>query len=731
MQRSPNEKWLVTEIIGKGLYRIDLETMQMLKFSNYDAYNSTFPPTAEFAITNDGQRIAFLGTNSENSIYEINPGCGALMPAKPAESDLTTRIDNECPKVNISSAWIDPRLGDIWRAHMPQFDEDGGEFTFLGSPYPFNQTGEPKKSYYYKLRAANYTPPIQLDYLALGDSFSSGEGDTGKKSDGSRYYLAGTNVPGNYAAGVPEEKCHISSRSYPFLLSTSNNFSGDKMKSIACSGAKIRDIMSRASSADRDPSYLGQVRMNGKPRLEGLANIALFQNSAKDTYIPGRIQQIEFVKRNKPHAITLTIGGNDVAFGSILASCITDFGGIGNACNWAKSNRDNPSAPSLERLGTMIKSQYSALRNLYTQLRLASPKTKIYVLGYPQFIDSSSSICPTNFGLNKDERLMITNGVSYMNQVIKSAANTSGAYYIDIEDSFSDKILCGSDFIHSYVNGTSTAVIGTAAPNIYEQQEGYHPNANGHNAIFNKIKSGLESKSLGEFTECNQIIFCPTDNSNTPPSIPEFFTPETLLDKAAKFVEFVHSSAQDFGHNVTNVIKNHSVNIQAPPFMFSGNSFTKVHIFSNPIDLGSFQTDADGSLNADITIPSSLEPGYHTIVLSGTTYSGDPIDYLQIVLVKGQDPEDVDEDNIKDSNDPCLFVTASRLDVDADGIDDACDPNLDDKPTTPSPSPSPTPTTTPPPKPVEKPSLINVVMNVIVSFVKIIFSLFQKFIFKF
>ena len=57
-----------------------------------------------------------------------------------------------------------------------------------------------------KFYRISMAPP--LNYLALGDSYSSGEGDIGKKANGSSYYVYGTD--GN-------EECHLSSRSYPFL----------------------------------------------------------------------------------------------------------------------------------------------------------------------------------------------------------------------------------------------------------------------------------------------------------------------------------------------------------------------------------------------------------------------------------------------------------------------------------------------------------------------------------
>src|SRR5690606_18148670 len=93
------------------------------------------------------------------------------------------------------------------------------------------------------IRAAGYVPSTpQLDYLALGDSYSSGEGDIERRSNGSTYYLEGTDVTGDYEKGIPEEKCHVSNRSYPFVLQQSGAVEGDRIQSVACSGAKRADV---------------------------------------------------------------------------------------------------------------------------------------------------------------------------------------------------------------------------------------------------------------------------------------------------------------------------------------------------------------------------------------------------------------------------------------------------------------------------------------------------------
>lgn len=56
-------------------------------------------------------------------------------------------------------------------------------------------------------------------------------------------------------SNTKEEKCHISRRSYPYLLAQKMHLSGNRFKSVACSGATTKDII-----ANKD-DYEGQGSM--------------------------------------------------------------------------------------------------------------------------------------------------------------------------------------------------------------------------------------------------------------------------------------------------------------------------------------------------------------------------------------------------------------------------------------------------------------------------------------
>lgn len=54
------------------------------------------------------------------------------------------------------------------------------------------------------------------------------------------------------------------------------------------------------------------------------------------------------------------------------------------------------------------------------------------------------------------------------------------------------------------------------------------------------------------------------------------------------------------------------------------NSEVQVFVLSEPRLLGTADVDAEGNLAADVTLPTDLEPGDHTLRLSGTNSQGEP-----------------------------------------------------------------------------------------------------------
>ncbi len=62
-----------------------------------------------------------------------------------------------------------------------------------------------------------------------------------------------------------------------------------------------------------------------------------------------------------------------------------------------------------------------------------------------------------------------------------------------------------------------------------------------------------------------------------------------------------------------------------------GNSEFAVYIDSPIVKLGTIKTEKDGSFDSEISLPQNSEPGVRTIHIIAKTYSGEPVDFYQMI----------------------------------------------------------------------------------------------------
>lgn len=506
-----------------------------------------------------------------------------------------------------------------------------------------------------------------IKYLALGDSFSSGEGDTDKNPATDRkYYRQWTDVNEDKAKGAPKEKCHVSTRSYPYRLANWMGLgSGPSAAwaSVACSGATVYDM-----NWDNSGGYEGQDSPLG--RLHGYDNKGTLQGMALNEMILGRVKQIEFVKKYQPKVITLTAGGNDVDFGGKLFSCVP----FPNTCTWAKIEWRN-------KLKSDIVNQFDRLKTLYEELRKASGnKAKIYVFGYPQFVNGAPDAPCSGRGLlflDAREREMITNSITYLNNTIKQAAKAAGVKYVDIENAFGDHWLCGNSDRHVNPFLLNEMII-SRIPDFrlpwVEFQESFHPNAKGHADIARAFRKELGGVNPADYKICkNDATTCP-DDSATKDNIP---TPPYF--NVANEQEDVKFTYYKLSNGTATKVQEKYIEIKTSRRPYKPWKKVHVKIYSEPRDLGEIEADKNGEINGSVALPEDLPAGYHTLVVSGEAPDGKKQELYQTILVKGPNPDDIDENGTPDKLQPCgAFAQAANKDEDLDGIDDACDPEITD-----------------------------------------------------
>ncbi len=473
------------------------------------------------------------------------------------------------------------------------------------------------------------------DYIALGDSFSSGEGDM--EMGITSHYFAGTDGTAEY----PQERCHSSDRAYPWRLQANTTQNLSLTYSLACSGATTDDIVARIPVDYRN--YPGQYRQIKKNNDDLIPS---FKSDASLNITPGRIAQHEFVKKFKPKSVTITIGGNDVRYASIITTCIalmSECGKVGN---------------DRYAVGQDIFNSFTLIKEAIASIHNASPSTKIYVISYPQFVSIIGLPCPVNAqGLSLAERIFIRESISYMNEVLKRAAHAEGAAYVDISNSLSGSELC-SGSSRTSVNGL---VVGGDVHGF--GFESFHPNAIGHEYIANYITA-----HYGSLPDL-QASTCSTQECmmQTPPPIPSYFginesTPQSERRNLLQIIVDLLMSAPIIqqGSKIPVVDKG-----------LRPNQSVRLEIHSDALIIGEGMTDNNGEFKTEVSIPTGIDPGLHTLHIYSKDKEGNSIDHYQDIFIIGP-TNDIDDDGIDDSQDTCLFVASSGTDINNDLVDDAC-----------------------------------------------------------
>ena len=178
-----------------------------------------------------------------------------------------------------------------------------------------------------------------VNYVALGDSYSSGE--NGRDSDAS--------FKGTYLSSNPADpECRRWSLAYPLVFAdTRTNVT---VTTYACTGAITRNIYDPKSDNynTNRPSKVATIDQDN-PKWEPRQAVSL-----------GQVGNVDM--------ITVTIGGNDAGFADILKECLL-----------TECDEDDLKAEDRESFADIGNRIEVVLR----QLKAAAPDAAIFVLGYP------------------------------------------------------------------------------------------------------------------------------------------------------------------------------------------------------------------------------------------------------------------------------------------------------------------------------------------------------------
>jgi lysophospholipase L1-like esterase len=248
--------------------------------------------------------------------------------------------------------------------------------------------------------------PSGLPYVALGDSYSSGEG----------------NPP------FINTTCDLSPEAWPNLLSDGDP-SFRLVANLACSGAKASDALTS--------SYKGQPR------------------------------QIPAMKALHPAVVTITIGGNDVGFGSLIFDCYLKS--IAHDQQWCVSQ--------LKSEAGVIQDFGKTVGTYYEDIKKSAGSARTIVAGYPRIFPPPWKTTVGCWWLSAAEQQGFFNLEDELNSVLSAAAQSAGLQYVPTLSALAGHELCTK---HSWMNPIMAKV---------NYKYDAHPNLQGQEALARVVQS--------------------------------------------------------------------------------------------------------------------------------------------------------------------------------------------------------------------------------------------------
>jgi choice-of-anchor C domain-containing protein len=328
-------------------------------------------------------------------------------------------------------------------------------------------------------QAVMINSPTPHSYVALGDSFSSGEG----------------NPPYDNGTNTDTDQCHRSSRvAYPRLLEKDHPKQWDlgPINFVACSGSVIQNVV--------------------------------YGQTARDHQEGGQLERLTSTTKQ----VTISIGGNNVDFSTVVPDCIfikingvvvPDVGstdcanknygtstGNKTLLNYELSLIDDLGGPQYCPRKDNCPGVIPSLSGLYRQISDLAPNAQIHVLLYPHLfndapgradcdlygttVETLSGTVSVNGEISRKNILFINHGVDLLDaEIIEEAgiARAAGADVVIADPRpFFDKTsnqqghgICSN---HPWINGIHITRSRTF-PYLMAAPETSHPNKSGHLAF--------------------------------------------------------------------------------------------------------------------------------------------------------------------------------------------------------------------------------------------------------
>lgn len=405
-----------------------------------------------------------LATANATSTAEY-PKVTATTTSRCSERPVDVKLSFEDPIFELSH-WRYRIDGGAW--------QDGGALTGFEHDAIVSLEIPPGEEQRYEVQVHNrdegadgqgiWGPIEELDlggcsYVALGDSFSAGEGV--------RPYEDGTNGDDSGGSG---SRCHRSRDAYPQLLA---NVSVRAF--VACSGAVSGDL----HKAQNDNVGTAQS-----------------QHAAREPLNDGVGPQLDAIS-GSTQLVTISMGGNDVGFGDILADCA--FSALQDWWNRVRSLSTRPFALACKsnwagKLSDRQAQLENDLHDAFLRIKLkAADHARVIALGYPQIFPDFAVDKVQCWLFHPADVNWFHRMTQSVNESVERAAATAGIEYVDPNEGgrFDGHSVCdatAAHFNHAFHNiGGDVTEWG-----ILDKEESFHPNRAGQAALAAALQDALD-----------------------------------------------------------------------------------------------------------------------------------------------------------------------------------------------------------------------------------------------
>lgn len=280
---------------------------------------------------------------------------------------------------------------------------------------------------------------IGTKYVALGDSFSSGEGADD--------FYGETHTPDN--------RCHRSGNAYPVLLAGYGDIDYE-LDFWACSGSTISDLY-RTTATSGDAPFNDPDRQVFYEQPD--PDLPAAETSALDRLGPDT------------QVVTISIGGNDLDFFPVAQDCVLQ--GMG-----APDDNPKPCAARNDATQQRLLEELEGsnrLTTLFRDIRRAANYADIYVIGYPRFFEERderdpNSTCSAIY-IRPEDQYWMNSRIAELNRVVEDAANKAHVIYVDVYDVGEGYEICNRSSGQEFMNRVQLSnVFGTLHPNVLGHQ---------------------------------------------------------------------------------------------------------------------------------------------------------------------------------------------------------------------------------------------------------------------